>query len=76
MNRADPLLMESPYSGATRPLTGEPLTLEDWQQVYEAHRAFIAQVRMVVVKARTRSICPMCEQSQSEPSCERREHWG
>ena len=48
------LLAESPYSIASRPLVAEPLTADDWQQVYEAQRAFIVLVRMIVVRARKR----------------------
>jgi hypothetical protein len=48
------LLTESPYSIASRPLVAEPLTADDWQQVYEAQRAFIVQVRMIVARARRR----------------------
>lgn len=49
------LLRESPYSMAYRPLTDEPLSGDDWQQVRDAHRAFIVQVRMIVIRARSRA---------------------
>lgn len=54
MKTADPLLRESPYSVAHRPLVNEPLTAEDWEAVYVAQKAFIQQVRMIVVRARQR----------------------
>lgn len=48
------LLRESPYSMPHRPLVNEPLTVDDWQQVHDAHRAFIVLCRMIVVRARAR----------------------
>ena len=50
----DPLLHESPYSVASRPLVNEPLTADDWAEVHRAHRAFIMHVRMIVSQARLR----------------------
>jgi hypothetical protein len=39
---------------ATRKLTGEPLTADDWRKVWEAYKAFVAAVRQIVFEARCR----------------------
>lgn len=55
LTKTDPLLRESPMSPVYRPLAKEPLTAEDWGEVYRAYRAFITQVRLIVVRARQRA---------------------
>lgn len=55
LSKTDPLLREAPNSPAYRPLVNEPLTAEDWGEVYRAMLAFRTQVRLIVVRARQRS---------------------
>jgi hypothetical protein len=53
-NRLPGLKGESPLSPRPRWLRDEPLTADDWIEVWTAYRAFIIQIRLIVERARGR----------------------
>jgi hypothetical protein len=56
----------NPTTTPNRPLIDEPLTADDWQEVWAARQAFLAAVRAVVCRARLKT----AGLSLSEASCQ------